>query len=190
ANGYTWWQLRTTAGTGWAVENWLTRTTVTPAPQPPPPASGKFVINDTVRVTESLNLRSSASTSASRIATLAAGTTGTVVGGPASANGYTWWQLRTSAGTGWAVENWLTRATATTPPPSGFPAGTTVQVVDAALNLRDGASTSNRVLAVLPQGTRLSIVSGPQSGSGYSWYQVRSGTYGTGWVVSTFLRQV
>jgi len=190
ANGYTWWQLRTSAGTGWAVENWLAKTTTTPPP-PPPPTSAKFVINDIVRATESLNLRASASTSASRIATLASGTTGTVVGGPTSANGYTWWQIRTTVGTGWAVENWLTRTTGGTPPPppSGFPPGTTVQVVDGALNLRDGASTSNRVLAVLPQGTRLSIVSGPQSGSGYTWYQVQSGTYGTGWVVSAFIRQ-
>ena len=186
ASGYSWWQIRTSVGTGWAVENWLTKATTAP----PPPASGKFVVNDTVRVTGNLSLRTAASTLGSRIATLAPGTMATVLGGPTSASGYSWWQIRASVGTGWAVENWLTRTTATTPPPSGLPAGTTVQVVEGALNLRDGASTGNRVLAVLPQGTRLSIVSGPQPGSGYSWYQVRSGTYGTGWVVSAFIRQV
>ena len=185
ADGYTWWQIRTNAGTGWAVENWLTKATASP----PPPVSGKFVVNDTVRVTENLSLRTGANTSASRITILAPGTIATVIGGPTSAGGYTWWQIRTTAAIGWAVENWLTRTTATLPPPAGFPAGTTVQVVNGALNLRDGASTGNRVLAVLPQGTRLSIVSGPQPGSGYSWYQVQSGTYGTGWVVSAFIRQ-
>jgi uncharacterized protein YgiM (DUF1202 family) len=86
----------------------------------------------------------------------------------------------------------LTRTTGgTTPtPPAGLPAGTTVQVFDGALNLRAGASTTNRVIAVLPEGTRLSIVSGPQSGSGYSWYQVQNSEFGTGWVASNFIRRV
>jgi uncharacterized protein YgiM (DUF1202 family) len=185
ANGYTWWQIRTSRGTGWAVENWLTKTS---GGAPPPPSGGKFAINSTVRVTESLNLRSSASTSGSVIAVLSPGTTGTVLGGPRSANEYTWWQLRTSAGTGWAVENWLTAAgSSSSPAPGGYAAGTTLVVSDGPLNMRSGASISSGVVAVLPTGSRITVVSGPSSGSGYTWYQVRSSTYGTGWVVSNFV---
>ncbi|MBA2289252.1 MAG: hypothetical protein H0V98_02570 [Chloroflexia bacterium] len=58
-------------------------------------------------MTESTNLRSSASTMALVIATMPAGTTGTIVAGPLSGSGYIWWQLQAPFGTGWAVENWL-----------------------------------------------------------------------------------
>jgi len=190
ANGYTWWQLRTASGTtGWCVETWLEEITSTPPPPPPP---GKFEAGDAIRVTESLRLRSAASTSATIVAVLPAGTTGTVLAGPTSANGYTWWQLRTSGGfTGWCVENWLVETPDTSPPPSGgLPAGATVRVTVANLRLRAAASTSATVLAVLPVDHRLTVVSGPTTGSGYNWYRVTSATYGTGYVVADFIGQV
>lgn len=69
---------------------------------------GKFDTGDVVRVTEAMNLRTSASTSAGVVAIMPAGTTGEIIGGPQSGSGYTWWQIDTPLGTGWAVENWLT----------------------------------------------------------------------------------
>lgn len=84
---------------GWAVENTMRRVGSTPG--------GKFTVGDSARVTESTNLRSSPSTSSLIIATMPAGTTGEIVGGPTTASGYTWWRFRTSYGTGWAAENWL-----------------------------------------------------------------------------------
>lgn len=52
------------------------------------------------------------------------------------------------------------------------------------LNLRSGASTSSQIIARLDNGTQLTIVGGPQDGSGYVWWQVRFGSQ-TGWVVES-----
>ncbi len=188
ANGYAWWQIRTSGGTtGWCIENWLVETDGGTTPPP----TGKFQINDTIRVTENLNLRSSASTSGSVVTVLPAGTTGTVIGGPTAANGYTWWRIQTSRGTGWGVENWLVETDGgTTPPPGGLPAGTVVRVTENNLRMRSGAGTGNTVLATLPVNHQLTIISGPTSANGYDWYRVNSVTYGTGYVADDFIARV
>jgi len=154
-----------------------------------PPPTAKFAINDLARVTSTLNLRSSPSTSASVVAVLPTDTSARILAGPRSANGYTWWQIRTGRGTGWAVENWLvkTSGTSSAATPSGYAAGASLVVSDGPLNMRTGPTTSNGVVAILPTGSRITVVSGPTSGSGYTWYQVRSTQYGTGWVVSNFV---
>lgn len=67
-----------------------------------------------------LNIRSSASTGGSVLACVPDGTQMTVVGGPASANGYTWWNVRviSSGVTGWAVQNYLRTVSAPAPAPT------------------------------------------------------------------------
>lgn len=102
ADGYTWWQITGTPGTGWsAVGEWLS-----PAPQ----------VNTKVTVTYtggiSLRLRKTASLSATILKTLPGGTQMNVFSGPIQADGYTWWALQGYVGgnlyTGWsAVGNWL-----------------------------------------------------------------------------------
>ncbi|MCA9833275.1 MAG: SH3 domain-containing protein [Thermomicrobiales bacterium] len=202
ANGYTWWQLRTSGGTtGWAVGNWLvatgTSSTVpdpdpTPSPTPSPtPTTGKFATGDSVRVTESLNMRSSASTSGSMVAVLASGTTGKVIGGPTTANGYTWWRIQTTAGTGWCVENWLTKTSSSgdgnTDPPAtgGLAKGNTIRVTSS-VNLRTDSSTSAGIIAILPAGTTGTIVGGYRTSNGYTWWKITTSA-GTGWVVADWL---
>ncbi len=146
---------------GWVVENTLRASGS--------PSEGKFQIGDTVRVTESLRLRTSPSTSAASIAVMPAGTTGKVVGGPQTGSGYTWWQLETSYGTGWAVQDWLTETDGgTTPPPTGkFAVGDTVRVTEN-LNMRSGPSTASGVITVIPAGTEGTVLDGPRTGSGYT----------------------
>ena len=180
-SGFTWYRIQTSQGTGWAVQDWLEETTTTPPP------SGKFEVGDNVRVTENLNLRSSASTSGSVVMVLTAGTTGTMQGGPTSANGYTWWQIRTSGGTtGWAVENWLVEGGGTTPPPTGrFDIGDTVRVTES-LRMRSSANTSAGVVAVLPAGTTGTVLAGPTTASGYTWWRIQTAS-GTGWAAGAFL---
>ena len=75
-----------------------------------------FNIGDRVRVTTNLNVRTGAGTSYPEISDpdypgyAPAGTTGTVLSGPVSANGYIWWQIQYDAGyTGWSVEGGLER---------------------------------------------------------------------------------
>jgi len=121
-----------------------------------------------------------------------AGTTGTVIAGPRTANGYVWWQVRTSSGTGWAVQDWMERTGGgTTPPPTGGIArGDTVQVINGNLNLRTAPDTSASIIRVLREGTRLNVYEGPRSADGYQWYRVNETGTRSGWVVGQFLREV
>lgn len=194
-SGYTWWQFRTSAyGTGWAAQDWLAATSA-PGPDPDPgtPApGGKFDAGDSVRVTEALNMRSGPSTGNGVTTVLPAGTTGTVISGPRSGSGYTWWEIRTSRGTGWVAQNWLAASGSTgdpgTPAPSPdgrFDDGDSVRVT-ASLNIRSGPSTSNSVITILSSGTTGVVVSGPRTGSGYTWWQIRTGGR-TGWVAQDWL---
>lgn len=55
-----------------------------------------------------LNLRETATTSAGIVVAAREGTVLTVLEGPAEADGYTWWKVRTPEGKeGWAAGNWL-----------------------------------------------------------------------------------
>jgi uncharacterized protein YgiM (DUF1202 family) len=196
ASGYNWYLMRFTNGsTGWSIQDFFEKTTA-PGGTTPAPGTGKFKVNDTFRVTESVNLRSAASTSASVLATLPANSTGTVIGGPTVANGYTWWRVQTSRGTGWAVENWLEKTssgtttpapgTTTTAAPTGkFKINDAIRVTET-LNLRTSASTSAIVVAVLPAGTTGTVIGGPTVASGYTWWNIRT-SRGTGWAVETWL---
>ena len=104
ANGYTWYQVTSPLGTGWAAGEYLVKATGAP-----PPPTG-WAIGGRVRTTANLNLRASPSTSGSIRATMRSGTVCTIVGGPQTANGYTWYQLESTYGTGWAVRSYLTLA--------------------------------------------------------------------------------
>jgi uncharacterized protein YgiM (DUF1202 family) len=184
-NGYTWWQIRTSYGTGWAVQDWLVETD---GGTTPPPPSGKFKAGDTVRITENLNMRSGPGTANGVVTVLPAGTTGKVLEGPRTGSGYTWWKLETSRGTGWVVEDWLVKVDGgSTPPPATgkYKNGDVVRATEN-LNMRSGPSTGNGVVAVLPAGTRGTVVGGPQTGSGYTWWRLET-SLGTGWVVEDWL---
>ena len=75
------------------------------------PSGSPIVIGGTVRVTTGLNVRTEPGTSGSKITTMAAGSTGTVLDGPVSAEGYVWWRISYDDGTtGWSADNWLESA--------------------------------------------------------------------------------
>ena len=76
--------------------------------------ASEFNIGDRVRVTTNLNVRTGAGTGYPEITDpdyhdyAPAGTVGTVISGPISANGYVWWKIQYDAGyTGWSVEGGL-----------------------------------------------------------------------------------
>lgn len=133
ANGYTWMRVQSGSSIGWLATNYISATgstantptgvatvtrtpTVTPTRTSTPrvtntatrPASG-FISGDVVRVTDGpLNYRSSASTGGTIIGTLPTGTTGMVLNGPTSSNGYNWYQLQvTGMANGWVAADFL-----------------------------------------------------------------------------------
>jgi uncharacterized protein YraI len=89
------------------------------------PAAAAPVLGGTVQVVNTgalgLRLRAEPGTSAQIVATVPDGTRMTVTGGPVQKDGYTWWKVSGSGGTGWAAGNWLGPVIATPPPPGPDP---------------------------------------------------------------------
>lgn len=135
--------------------------------------------------TDALNLRAADSTSAAVTAVLPTGTAVTIVSGPVSADGYSWYQVTTASGTGYVDGEYLAKSVTTAATPS-FTAGQQLAVNTDGLNLRASGTTSAAVSAVLPAGTSVTIVSGPVSAGGYSWYQVTTAA-GSGYVAGEYL---
>jgi uncharacterized protein YgiM (DUF1202 family) len=179
--GYTWYEVRSTQGTGWIAQDLLNKTADAP--------EQGFGIGSTVVVnTDFLNLRSRASTSGSIIATMPNGTTGTVIDGPVLGSGLTWYQLETGYGMGWSVRSYLREGTGNSGGGQGaFQSGDEVFVDTDRLNLRSRPGTGRSVLATLTQGATLTITGGPERSGGYDWYSVSSSTYGEGWCAGDFL---
>ena len=194
ANGYSWYQLTTPYGQGWAAGQYLTPTgsTTPPPPPPPPPTSGGYAVGTQLKVTAGLYLRTGAGTGTGVITTMPTGTVVTVVSGPVAANGYTWYQVSTPYGQGWAAGQYLTPTGSTTPPPSTPPPTTgghapgTVLKVTAGLYLRSGAGTGTSVYTTMPTGTVVTVVAGPIVANGLTWYQV-STPYGQGWAAGEYM---
>src|SRR5260370_369073 len=81
-------------------------------------ASKKFIIGDRVMALSSVTVRATPSLSGTIVGVQPGGALGTVAAGPAASDGYNWWQITYDTGTsGWSVENYLTKTTATAPPP-------------------------------------------------------------------------
>ena len=108
ANGYTWWHIVWNTGSpnqGWSASTNLALNTPTPK---------NFNINGGIQVTTgTTNTRSTASTAGTLLAAKAVGSTGVVVGGPTTANGYVWWKINWTGGptNGWSVQDYLTSYT-------------------------------------------------------------------------------
>lgn len=73
---------------------------------------GRFTSGETVVVTNTgdcLNVRVGAGRSNDAIVCVKDGTQMTVTGGPETAEGLTWWKVRTALGEGWAAEDYLVK---------------------------------------------------------------------------------
>ncbi len=189
ANGYAWYQLSTAYGTGWSAGSFLILADSPPPPPPPPPPSGGFAVGDTASVnTDSLNLRSGPGLGQGVIARMPFGTQLSITQAGVAADGYTWYGVSsTQYGSGWCAGELLAPAGSGN---TGIQVGDTVQVIDGSLNVRAAPSTSAAIQNVMPDGTRLSVVGGPAQADGYTWYQVSSASYGTGWSAASFLQEV
>jgi len=96
----------------------------TQAPSPNPPPSTKFIINDRVQTTATLNVRATPSTAGVLLGTQPMGALGTVVGGPTNANGFNWWNINyDNAPDGWSVEDFLNKVMPTPTPSPAPPSG-------------------------------------------------------------------
>lgn len=199
SGGYNWYQLQTSVGNGWSAGEFLvladgnepTPPPTTPPPTTPPPTGGRFQIGDAVVVaTDLLNLRVGPGTSQAVSAQMPQGTALTIAKDPVSAEGYVWYGVtHPQLGAGWCADQFLAAAGGGNND-GPLAVGDTVQVIDGALNLRAAAGTQAAVVAVMPQGTQLSITGGGTAAGGYTWWQVSSTAFGSGWAAGAFLQRV
>jgi chitodextrinase len=80
-----------------------------------------IAIGRRVTTTANLNVRQSASPSATRLGTESSGSLGTVAGGPTTAGGHTWWQINYDNGiNGWSIADYLGVVSAASSPAIGM----------------------------------------------------------------------
>lgn len=187
ADGYSWTQLQTDLGTGWAATTFLA-----PAGTSTPPSnqvSGGFNVGDQVVVnTDALNLRAGPGFEQSVITIIPGGTRLEVTAAPQRVNGSIWYGVYArDYGGGWSLGEFLAPVGDGN---GGIQVGNTVRVIDGSLNFRSGPSTTASIVNVVPEGTQFSVIGGPVAAAGYTWYQVENGSYGPGWSVGAFLQQI
>ncbi len=145
-----WTAVKVGSATAWVPTSALTK--MTPAAR---------------QTTTSLNVRSSASTSAKVITTLKKGTKVSV-----TATSGAWRKVSVSGKTGWVHGSYLTTVAPTK----------VVKTTTTSLNLRSSASTSAKIITVLKKGTKVTVTT-----SQGAWRKVTVGSR-TGWVHSDYLK--
>ena len=68
-----------------------------------------------------------------------------------------------------------------------LPIGANVAVDTDALNLRSDLGLDGPVVAVMPSGTRATVLDGPYTADGLDWYYVDPAAYASGWAAGDFL---
>jgi uncharacterized protein YgiM (DUF1202 family) len=177
-DGIDWYRIETAAGDrGWVAGQYIEATSGN--------SGGGFAIGSVVEVdTDFLNLRSSASITATVRAVLETGDRGVVVAGPTSKDGYSWYRLDINAdgkADGWVVGSYLAKAT------GGFAVGDAVRVGDGPLNVRSAAGLSGKVIDQVETGALFVVRGGPTVKDGYTWIKVFNYGTGTGWIAAEFL---
>jgi hypothetical protein len=102
ADDQLWFEIRTPLVSGWVAAPYIERTEGAPAP------SSTFSPGDPILVFDGpVNLREQPDEGAAIIAQIQTGDHGTILSGPVSANGYVWYQIETSQGTGWVAGSFI-----------------------------------------------------------------------------------
>ncbi|MFT7826720.1 N-acetylmuramoyl-L-alanine amidase, partial [Priestia megaterium] len=143
--------------------------------------SGSTTSKSAVVNASSLNVRSSASTSASVVTNLPRNSKVTVVKESGS-----WSQIKTASGqTGWVASQYLQAGSASSAPAkdSGSTTSKSAVVNASSLNVRSSASTSASMVTNLPRNSKVTVVK--ESGS---WSQIKTASGQTGWVASQYLK--
>jgi uncharacterized protein YgiM (DUF1202 family) len=143
ANGYRWYKVLvlSTGKEGFVAASLLS------APDGSGGNTGPFAIGASFWVkVANANMRSGAGTGYGVIKILPQGSQGVVQAGSVSANGYTWYQVKVGASTGWVA----TVVMGTTPGNPGIPYNVTV--VDGPLNVRQYPTVSSAVVGTVQTG--------------------------------------
>lgn len=170
--------------------------TVTPLP------GTALIVGQPARVVapNGLNMRQAATSASQLVLQLGTGQLVTILSGPSTADGFTWWQVQDQQGnSGWIADGddettWLSPSIGD-PQPVGRPpqVGDRVRVTmsgDAQLTIRALPGTDGPLITRANPGREFTVVNGPQSANGYNWYQIRSDDGGIlGWAADSDLQK-
>ncbi len=109
-SGYKWNTTCLTSGTPQTTSSASSLMTAQNTAATPPSVStpSSMVVGSTVVATDRLKVRSAPELGQNKVGTAAKGATGTVVDGPVTASGYTWWKVSYLSGlVGWSASDWL-----------------------------------------------------------------------------------
>ena len=137
-----------------------------------------------------VNVRKSATTSSSKITTLAKNTVVTRLQKKvAYKNGYYWDKIQLSNGKiGYMATNYLTAVTSTSSSSSSSSSGEKVKINASRVNVRKSATTSSSVLSTLNKNTVLTrLQKNVAYKNGYYWDKVKLSNGKTGYVASKYL---
>jgi len=162
-----------------------------PIPTPAPAStatkipSNTFTINDHIRVASGpLNVRSAAN--GTLRGTQAGGILGTIVGGPVVSGAFTWWNINYNNGIdGWSAEDFLTKATAPIPTQT-LNIKDRVQVHSGPLHAR--SSPGGTITGSQPTLASGTIIDGPITIDGLTWWKINYETGADGWSAGDYLR--
>ena len=173
----SWYKVKYGTKTGYVSSSYLTKVVVK-APVVP---KASVVTNYTAK--ENLNLRSGASWSTKSVTVIPKGKQVQYISTSGS-----WYKVKYGTKTGYVSASYLTKVVPPAPKPVVKPAPKPVVVTKYAtkanLNLRTSASTSGKVLLMIPKGKQVDYIS--TSGT---WYKVKYGTK-TGYVSASYLTKV
>jgi uncharacterized protein YgiM (DUF1202 family) len=188
ASNMYWVRIDSDYGTGWVAEAFLAANDG--SNEEGGTGSGRtFSIGDGVYIdTDGINIRSAPGTSASKVAVLYTNETARVVDGPREADGYVWYRLESSKGTGWGVSRYLGLGTADPGGSASFGIGDTVAVDTDGINLRSEPGLAGSRVKVLYTDETAKVTDGPRKVDGYTWYKLASGS-DSGWAVGYYLRR-
>jgi uncharacterized protein YgiM (DUF1202 family) len=177
-DGYDWSQVevRATGTVGYVASQYLST-----------PDEGGFAIGSMVHVDTvgggGANLRSAPGTSASVVAVVSNGTTGTIEDGPSQADGYTWYKVFLGDVTGWMATVVLAEG--------GGSDRSYVQVIDGPLNVRQDPGLNGAIIASVSTGaTGFVTTDMPQEANGYVWINVEFDNGIRGWVAQDFVASI
>jgi uncharacterized protein YgiM (DUF1202 family) len=178
-DGYDWYQIETDGGqVGWVAGMYLVASGGSDGGTVFIPYASAAIV-----ATDSLNLRADWGLGGTVIDVLPYGTEVVIDSKPYDGDGYTWYavSVRDSGAYGWVAGNFLEVVSG-----SGISVGDLISVNTDALNIRDGAGLGWNVIDVLPYGFQASVIDGPVTVDGYTWYKISTSAI-TGWVAGEYL---